>query len=320
MSRAELLCVKDMNIFLNQEKRSIRACCGINLSVPENSVVSIVGESGCGKSLTCSAIGGLLPAPKWTVEADITFNGRVLEVQKERDMSLIRGKDITYVAQDPMNAFDQRMKVEAHFREMRGNREIPAKELHERATGLLAELNLRKPEEVLKSYPFQLSGGMLQRVLIGMAVSCNPRLLIADEPTTALDITNQQEMLILLTKLRRERQMSILLVSHDLNVVSRISDTVNVMYAGSIVESGSVQNVLQSPAHPYTRALIRSRPAFSKEKLPVLTGQPPTIHEERIGCPFAPRCAFCTERCRQEIPALREHAQGHMVACFREDL
>ena len=320
MIQNELLSVRNLNVYLKQEKQCVQACYDINLAVPKNSVVSIVGESGCGKSLTCNAIGGLLSASKWTVKADITFDGKPMDPQNERAMEQIRGRDITYVAQDPVNAFDQRMRVEAHFREMRGNRGIPSKELHERVCGLLSELNLRHPEDVLKSYPFQLSGGMLQRVLIGMAVSCNPQLLIADEPTTALDITNQQELLILLSKLRMERQMSILLVSHDLNVVSRISDWVNVMYAGSIVESGTTEAVLQSPLHPYTRALIQSRPAFSKERLPVLTGQPPAIHEERVGCPFAPRCTSCIERCKMETPDLREYAPNHLVACFREDL
>lgn len=314
-----LLDVKNLNIYLSEDKQIYQACSEINLTVPRETTISIVGESGCGKSLTCSSIMGLLASPKWRIEGKVIFEGRSLSVQDDKVMDQLRGNAISLVAQDPMSAFDQRMTIQRHFLEIRGNRSKSKKEVLHQAEELLTHMNIRTPKDVLKSYPFQLSGGMLQRVLIAMAVSTSPSLLIADEPTTALDVTNQQEMLRLLQKMKEEEHLSILLVSHDLNLISRMADEMNVMYAGFVVEKGATAEIMENPLHPYTKALLRSRPAFSKERLPILEGQPPALSERVKGCPFRRRCPRQTELCAKKMPPMTEVFPGHLVRCFAKE-
>ena len=319
MKKDILLDVEGLNIYMKESGQVYQVCSGVNLRIPRETTVSIVGESGCGKSLTCSAVMGLLNPPKWKVEGRMVFEGEPLTVQNDRFMNRIRGNAVALVAQDPMSAFDQRMTIRSHFMEIRGNRLKSKKEVLMQAEELLLHMNIRTPKDVLKCYPFQLSGGMLQRVLIAMAVSTSPSLLIADEPTTALDVTNQQELLHLLKKMKEEEKLSVLLVSHDLNLISRMADEMNVMYAGMVVEKGTTHEIMEHPLHPYTKALLQSRPAFSKKRLPVLEGQPPALAERKRGCPFQSRCSQKKECCQNQMPPETEPIPGHFVRCFVEE-
>lgn len=285
----ELIRLENLQIKLKEGKNRFCAVNGVSLSLQQGKALGIIGESGCGKTLLCRSLFGILEQEKWEIEGIVRMDRT----------------NAGFIAQDPAGAFDPRMKLKSHFLEMSGVLSMNRKEILERARHLLDRMGIREPERVLNSYAFQLSGGMLQRVMIALALLGKPDILVADEPTTALDVTTQWEILGLLNELGQEYGLTVLIVSHDLKVIREIADEICVMYAGYVVEQGTVQEVLETPLHPYTRGLLASRPAFSKKTVPAMEGCPPGIREKPPGCPFAPRCAQAAEICHRSCPPLQ---------------
>lgn len=307
---------EDLHVWLKDREKELPVVRGLDLSVKKGGCTGIIGESGCGKSMLCRAVLGVLPSRKWKVTGKVFLDEEMVPFLEDKSMDAFRGKRMTMILQDPLAAFDPRMTIKAHFLE--GSRRKERKKRYQDALDQLERMYISHPKTVLESYPFQLSGGMLQRALIALSLQTDPEFLIADEPTTALDCTVQTEILSLLKELQKERGISILLISHDLEVISRMADTLYVMYAGQILEKGPAEVLKQNPLHPYTRGLFRSRPAFSKERLPVMEGRPPRMEEIREeGCAFARRCPFCTPLCKEQMPRLAETAPGHFCRCFR---
>lgn len=313
-----ILYTKALSVSLKERGRTLPVVFPADIAVKAGGCTGIIGESGCGKSLFCRAVLGLPPERKWQVEGEAFFKGERLPLESDRQMDAFRGRRMSMIVQDPLSAFDPRMTVGAHF--MEGLKWRERKDRYREALSGLKRMLLKNPEAVMKQYPFELSGGMLQRVMIALSLFTHPQMLIADEPTTALDSTVQEEILQLLEGLLREEGLSLLLVSHDLKVISRMADTVYVMYAGRIVECGSLEEVQKTPLHPYTAGLFSSRPAFSKERLPVMEGRPPVLEGlSESGCAFAPRCPAASEDCRREVPSFETAGGGHLVRCGRRE-
>lgn len=301
--------LEQVRISLKEGKKRFLALNEISFSLTRGRTMGIIGESGCGKTVLCHGLLGLLAKDKWEMGGEIRWNKG------------LSGRDAGLIVQDPASAFDPRMKLWGHFEEMAGVLGLSRREIRERALWLLRRMGLREPARVLDGFAFELSGGMLQRVMIALALLGNPKLLVADEPTTALDVTTQWEILGLLRELKQEYGLSILLVSHDLNVIRSMAEDICVMYAGYVVEQGQAEAVLQSPGHPYTRGLLASRPACSKAPIQVMEGSPPGIREKLSGCPFAPRCKEAGEICwRLSLPpAVKVKNRVHQVRCHRAD-
>ncbi len=285
--------------------------------------MALVGESGCGKTVTASSIMRLLPHPAGRVTAGrILFEGIDMLGLPLREMYRMRGSRLAMIFQEPMTALNP---VHTAGRQITETLELHRAEIarhtrREEAVRILAEVGMASPEQRLSSYPFQLSGGMRQRVMIAMALAGRPRLLIADEPTTALDVTVQAQILALIKSLQRSSGMGVLYITHDMGVVAEISDEVTVMYAGQVVESGPVAGIFAAPLHPYTRGLIRSMPRLTsipKTRLPAIPGTVPAPQAYPTTCRFAPRCPLADDHCRAHAPALEPHAAGHAVRCFK---
>ncbi len=291
----------------------------VSLSVPASSCVGLVGETGSGKSITCRALIGLLPRIDGRVlRGTITFDGIDLVALDQRGWHQLRGRRIALVPQASMSGLDPVMKVGRQLAET--VRELDrGRSGDERVRELLDLVHMPRPAEVMGLYPHELSGGMRQRVMIALALAGRPELLFADEPTTALDVTVQRGILELLSELRAETGMAIVLVTHDLAVVQSTSDAIAVMYSGMVVERGRSREVLARPAHPYTQALIAARPRTgdSRGELETIPGRAPGLGERPGGCPYAPRCPLAQDRCRAEVPRLMPVADGRDSACFR---
>jgi peptide/nickel transport system ATP-binding protein len=300
----------------------------IRLRVKHGEVVGIVGESGCGKSLTALIQMGLLPPKVRIVAGSISFDGRRLDRMALRELNQLRGRDIAIVFQDPMASLNPLMRIGAQVAEpllLHGAYRAGqhrADTLRERVLESLGSVGLPQPEQLLSAYPHQLSGGMLQRVAIAMAIICKPRLLVADEPTTALDVTTQAQILQLLREINRTQKTSILFISHDLGVVSQLCDRLLVMYAGSFVERGPVTSIFWHPVHQYTKGLLGSIPTRRSKGFPLanIPGRVPALGEKIVGCAFAPRCSKARERCFAERPAELDLSETHSVKCFLDDL
>ncbi len=315
MMDEKVLYTEGLSVWMRAGRSMIPAIRDVALTVKKSGCTGVIGESGCGKSLTCQAILGLLEQKKWSVEGRVLLCGEPVPIQDDTAMDAFRGRRMALILQNPVSAFDMRLTVGAHFCEGRRRREWGA--CLAEAADMLRRMHIREPEGVLRSYPFQLSGGMLQRVLIAMAIGSGPELLIADEPTTALDCTTQSEILYILRQLQCREGIAILLVSHDLKVVSGMADDIYVMYGGQVVEYGSKNDVLSHPLHPYTRGLLRSRLAFSRQRLEVMEGYPPRLGEiAGPGCPFAPRCSSALKDCISVPQPLRELESGHWCRCL----
>lgn len=320
MSNGKILEVEDLVVELSSSGHRVRPVDGVSFSLGAGEVMGLVGESGSGKSLTCRAIADLLPEM-----AESRVSGRVDTAGMTRFDAGSGGqqhRDIAMIFQNPSTYLDPLMPVWKQIAEpLVFNEGVSKKKSRIEAISLMKKVGIPDPERNANAYPHQLSGGMKQRVMIAAALACQPKLLIADEPTTALDVTVQMQILRLLLTLKQETGLSILLVSHDLAVISAICDTVHVMYCGKLVEQGSRETVLSSPAHPYTRALVHSSPAWEglAEELEAIPGQIPPLHALPNGCRFHPRCQFAVEQCRREVPALRNVAHGHRAACFRAE-
>jgi oligopeptide/dipeptide ABC transporter ATP-binding protein len=315
-----LLEVRDLRAGFHTDAGVVRAVDGLSFDVDRGRTLCIVGESGCGKSATGLAILGLLPE-RATVSGSVRFDGRELTALGEREREDLRGRDLAVIFQDPMTSLNPTMRVGRQIAEvLRRHLGDDRASARRRASELLEEVQIPRAEDRLGAYPHELSGGMRQRVMIAMALACNPKLLIADEPTTALDVTIQADVLHLLERLRTEHDMAMILITHDMGVVARVADSVLVMYAGQVVESAPVVELFEHPEHPYTEALLGAlpqveRPDVRQAPLTAIPGQPPDLIALPPGCRFAPRCphADIGDDCAATPPPLRELRPGHWV-------
>jgi peptide/nickel transport system ATP-binding protein len=313
-----LLTVEDLVVRFRTHGSVVHAVNGVSFELAPGETLGLVGESGCGKSVTSLAMMGLLPKPAGRVEGgSVMFDGLDLVTLSERDLRDLRGREIAMIFQDPMTAMTPVYTIGWQIAEqIMTHEKIGKRAALARAVDLLAEVNIPKPKEAIHRYPHQLSGGMRQRAVIAMALSCNPALLIADEPTTALDVTVQAQILDLIRKLRRDHKSAVVFITHDMGVIAEMADRVMVMYSGRIVERGTKSEILLEPHHPYTRALLDSIPPLEGDKprrLRSIPGSPPSLFNLPKGCSFAPRCPSRFERCA-ERPALEGGA--HAAACF----
>ena len=321
----QLLSVEDLKVTFNTEDGLLRAVDGVSFSVAGGEVVAIVGESGSGKSVTAMTLMGLTRGPNARFEGQATFEGRDLVTAPERELRKIRGAGIAMVFQDPMSSLDPVYRIGTQIIEQIRvhDTEISKAQALDRAVELMERVGIPRAAERLRAYPHEFSGGMRQRVMIAMALSCSPKLLIADEPTTALDVTIQAQILDELRQLRSETGAGIILVTHDLGVVADIADRVVVMYAGRVVEQGTLDEIFYDPQHPYTWGLLGSITRVDSDrsdKLPAIPGQPPSLLAPPEGCHFRPRCPHEFEKCVQ-VPDLAAHvadAPDHLDRCWLE--
>jgi len=303
---------------------TVRAVDGVDYNVEAGETVAVVGESGCGKSVTALSIMRLVADPPGKiVEGEIRFNGTDLISLDEEEMRKIRGRDIGMVFQEPMTSLNPVLSVGRQLTEtLETHFGMSREDADKRAIELLGLVGIAEPERRLAQYPHHFSGGMRQRVMIAMALACDPKLIIADEPTTALDVTIQAQILELMKNLTREMGVAMIIITHNLGVVARYADRVNVMYAGKIVESGSAKEIYHNPRHPYTLALLKSVPRLDLPrgaKLDPVDGQPPDLARLDAGCPFRPRCRFAQDGCANAVPPLAEVREKHWSACFEQD-
>jgi len=302
----------------------VKAVDGVSYTVDAGETVAVVGESGCGKSVTAMSILRLIPWPPGKItNGSINFAGRDLVQLGEGDMRDVRGKDISMIFQEPMTSLNPVLTIGMQLTEtMLTHTDVSEADAQKRAVELLGMVGISEPERRLLQYPHHLSGGMRQRVMIAMALACEPKLIIADEPTTALDVTIQAQILELMKNLTRDLGVAMIIITHNLGVVARYADRVNVMYAGKIIEHGSAADIYYRPQHPYTLALLRSVPRMDQPrqaKLDPVQGQPPDLTMLDDGCAFRPRCRFATEKCATSFPDLESVADGHAVSCFHKD-
>ena len=314
-----LLQVEHLRTYFHTFRGVVKAVDDVSFSLDEGQVLGIVGESGSGKSVTSFSILKLIESPGVVQSEHIYFNGEDISRKSEKEMMKIRGKDISMVFQDPMTSLNPLYTIEKQITEMLDlhQKGMSKKEKRERCIELLRMVGIPNPEDRLKSYPPQFSGGMRQRVIIAIALAANPKLIIADEPTTALDVTIQAQILKLMDRLVKEQNASLILITHDLAVVSQMADRIIVMYCGKIVESGSRDDVIRRASHPYTVGLLNSIPrmAEEQERLESIPGMVPSMLDLPNGCYFAPRCKYCQEICRTQAPTEQSVGDGHVVCC-----
>jgi peptide/nickel transport system ATP-binding protein len=299
-----------------------RAVDGVSFHIDDGETLAVVGESGCGKSVTASSILRLVPEPPGKIAGSIKFQGRELLTLPERMMRAIRGKDIGMIFQEPMTSLNPVLSIARQLGEtLRLHENLDRNAAEKRAVEMLDLVGIPEPRQRLRNYPHQLSGGMRQRVMIAMALACNPKLLIADEPTTALDVTIQAQILDLMTDLKRRTGAAVMLITHDLGVVAEVAQRVMVMYAGRKVEEAPVAELFRSPRHPYTQGLIGAVPKLGSSlegeetRLAEIPGLVPSLKQRIQGCVFAGRCPKVTDLCRKVAPALEAKAPGHVAAC-----
>ncbi len=320
----KVLEVKNLHVSFDTYAGEVKAVRGVSFELNEGEVLAIVGESGCGKSVTAQTIMKLNPSPpSRIVEGGITLCGHDIVAKTEKEMLAIRGKDVSMIFQDPMTCLNPTMQVGKQLTEaIRCHQKLSKSEAEQEAIRLLKLVNIPNPEERSKQYPHQYSGGMRQRAMIAMALSCSPKLLIADEPTTALDVTIQAQIMDLLREIKDNTNTAIILITHDLGVVASIADRVAVMYGGKIVETGSVRDIFYKSTHPYTKALLKSLPTIDSvkgEKLVAIPGTPPDLLMPPVGCGFASRCEQCMRICHEEQPDNYEVSKSHHASCWLLD-
>lgn len=317
-----ILEIKDLRTVFDTAKGRIKAVDGVSLTVTSGETLGIVGESGCGKTILALSIIRLVPANGRIISGEILFSGTDLLKLSEDEMRSRRGSDISMIFQEPMTSLNPVFRIGEQISEViRLHQKLPAKQSMEKSIDLLREVGIPDPRKRVRDYPHNLSGGMRQRVMIAMAVSCHPRLLLADEPTTALDVTIQAQILDLISVLKQKNNMAVVLITHDLGVVAQSAEKVAVMYAGKIVEFSDVRTLFNDPLHPYTQGLLESMPARcfdSMEKheyLKTIPGSVPDLYNLSSACRFYDRCSCAVEECRVCEPPLREIDVGHYVAC-----
>ena len=316
-----VLDIQDLHVSFDTYAGEVKAVRGVTLHVDEGEVLAIVGESGCGKSVTAQTIMKLNPMPPARiVSGAIDLAGHDIVKASEREMQKIRGKEVSMIFQDPMTCMNPTTQVGKQIVEaIKLHRKLSAAEAKAEAIRCLKQVNIPNPEERAKQYPHEYSGGMRQRAMIAMALSCDPKLLIADEPTTALDVTIQAQIMDLLVELKEKINTAIILITHDLGVVAGVADRVAVMYAGKVVETGTVQDIFYRNSHPYTQALLKSLPSpetTKDETLTAIPGTPPDLLNPPVGCAFAARCKHCMQICLEEQPPEFQVSEGHCASCW----
>jgi peptide/nickel transport system ATP-binding protein len=316
-----LLEVDGLDVTFYTRRGTVQALHAVDLRIDEGETLGLVGESGSGKSVTSLAVMGLIKLPGKITAGDVRWKGRSLIAdERQRLLRDIRGKELAMVFQDPMTSLNPLFPIGRQIGEvLRHHMGMSKAQARERTIELLELVGIASPERRVDQYPHEFSGGMRQRMLIAMSLACEPQLLIADEPTTALDVTIQAQILELLAELQQRLKVAVLLISHDLGVVAQVCHRISVMYAGRIVESGAAEDVFDRPGHPYTRGLLRSTPRVDQVggRLVGIDGSPPDLVKPPSGCPFHPRCPLAVDRCSDEVPALEEREQGREVACWR---
>lgn len=317
----DILNITDLTISFNSQGKRVEVVSNVSLNVRQGEIVCLVGESGCGKTVTALSVMGLLPAPPARVDSgSILFRGTDLLEMSESQLRNYRGNHISMIFQEPVSSLNPVFTIGDQIAEaIRTHRSMNKSDTKKRVIELLDMVGIPGAEKRYDSYPHELSGGMCQRVMIAMALSCDPDLLIADEPTTALDVTIQSSILDLIMKLRDELNMSVLMITHDLGIVSEIGDRVYVLYAGRVAESGNSADIFTNPSHPYTFGLIRSVPTIyeKKERLEAIDGMIPNPDQYPSGCRFNDRCRIAIDKCRSQAPPLYEIAAGHYSSCYR---
>ena len=314
-----LLEVNNLNIDYLTEEADVHALRGITLSLEEGDSIGLVGETGAGKTTTALSLLGLLPPQQSAVRSgEIKWRGADLLKKSSKELENVRGKEIAMIFQDPMTSLNPLIKVDEQVAEMirLHDKKLSKKESLVKALEQLLSVGIQA--ERCNEYPHQFSGGMKQRVVIAMALACSPNLLIADEPTTALDVTIQSQVLELMKTLIKENKTTLIMITHDLGIVSELCETIAIMYAGEILELATKDQLFDNPMHPYTHGLLASIPdvTVEKERLEILPGLPPEPTDDIKGCSFTPRCSRCIDRCRNERPVLSEEEKGHSLACF----
>ncbi|HDR8177661.1 MULTISPECIES: ABC transporter ATP-binding protein [Bacillus] len=311
--------LKDLQTHFQTDEGTVKAVNHVSFAVREGETVCVVGESGCGKSVTALSIMGLIAESGSVVGGDILYEGKSLLGMKEKELRSLRGNDIAMIFQEPMTSLNPVFTVGEQIVETLREHELLSKnEAYKKAIELIRKVGIARADEIVYSYPHELSGGMLQRIMIAVALSCNPKLLIADEPTTALDVTIQAQILDLLRQVKEEFKTSILLITHDLGVVAEMADYVVVMYGGKVIEEAPVLEIFQNPKHPYTKGLLKSKPVMGKriDKLYSIPGQVPNLVGLGEFCYFSGRCEHCMEICEKEAPNLNVNDENHKVACW----
>ena len=312
-----ILDVKNLNLGFNCENGFRQALYDVNFSLEKGKMFALVGESGCGKTMSAMSILQLLPKTAKITGGEIIFDGKNLLNCTQNEMQKIRGAKIALIPQDPMTSLNPLYTVGDQLLEvLKVHQNLEGKEAFQKAIEAFEMVQIPCPEIRLKSYPHEFSGGMKQRAIIAMALCCNAEILIADEPTTALDVTIQAQIMKLLKEIKEQTQTAIMLITHDLALVGENADEVSVMYAGRIVENAPADEFFQTPNHPYSKALLNAIPSNKGEKLETIPGHPPTIQQTIDGCKFHPRCKFCMDICKKEIPPMFTVGQNHNSACF----
>jgi oligopeptide/dipeptide ABC transporter ATP-binding protein len=322
----QMLAVEGLSVSFRTPEGTVRAVDGVSFSLAASEILGIVGESGCGKSMTALSVMGLVPDPPGRVAGSIRLAGRELIGLAESEMQRLRGNAISMVFQEPMTSLDPVMRIGNQIAEpLVLHQGLSRRDARTRAIDLLRRVHMPEPERRAGAYPHQLSGGMRQRVMIAMALACRPAVLLADEPTTALDVTIQAQILRLMVELRRELGTAIVLITHDLGVIAETADRVVVMYAGRKVEEAPVADLFARPQHPYTAGLLAAVPridrswAPERKRLVEIAGVVPVLDREITGCRFAPRCRLATDRCHREDPPLEAKRPDHLAACWHSD-
>ena len=319
----KILEVKNLTVHIKTHKGVVQAVRGVDFYLNEQETLAVVGESGSGKSITMKGVMGILPKNGKVVEGSVMFQGNDLTKYSERQMQQVRGSEIAMIFQDPMTSLNPTMKVGKQIEEMlkEHRKEMSKADRKTRAIELLSLVGISNPEARYDQYPHQLSGGMRQRVVIAIALACDPKVLIADEPTTALDVTIQAQILDLMRDLQKKIKTSIIIITHNLGVVANIADRVAVMYGGKLVETGDVEDIFHNPCHEYTKGLLRSIPKAHEKggELQAIPGTPPDLMEPPVGCPFAARCKETMIVCQKSMPDYTDCGKNHKSACWMLD-
>ncbi len=312
-----LLAVRNLKTYFYASRGTVKAVDGISFDIPEGRILGLVGESGCGKTMTALSIMGLVMPPGKTIEGEVIFKGVNLRGLPKEDLRCIRGSKISMIFQEPFSSLNPLFTIGEQIEEaMLAHRRMDRNDARGLAIELLRKVEIRDAERISRDYPHTLSGGMRQRAMLAMALANGPELLIADEPTTALDVTIQKEILELLIKLKEESEMSMLFITHNFGILAKIADDIGVMYLGKIVEFSDVRTLLGNPLHPYTKALLESIPRMGAVRLKAIGGSVPENVETQDVCPFMSRCDKKTDVCRDRMPAYEEREPGHFVACW----
>lgn len=312
-----LLELKNLNLSFQIDKNfRAQALYDVSFSLEKGKTLGLVGESGCGKSITAMSVMKLLPKNAVITSGEVLYNGENLIAKDEKSMQKIRGNKIVLIPQDPLTSLNPLYTVGDQISEIiEFHQNLPKREARRKVIDVMQQVNIPDAESRLDDYPHQFSGGMRQRIIIAMALCCNPELIIADEPTTALDVTVQAQILNLIKEIQFKYNTSLLLITHDLGVVAEICDYVAVMYSGRIVEYAQVKSIFKNPLHPYTKGLLASLPAITLDKLKPIPAQPPSILDNISGCIFHPRCDYCMNECKKTFPEFIEAEKGHFVSC-----